>query len=644
MRNIRITILVYWIIAFFVTNTTCQTQPISIEEAIDQIEKIEFPAEKCEFALKTSHTYFMHMQRENSLQIAQLGLKVAQNNNLDTFDIPLLINIGRIYESTNQLDSAIYYAEMARQKINSETDHFKGKVYTFLGRHYQYYGKLDSMHKYYQLAEDWNTKHEPYRNWVLYEQWHKLYIETGDFVKAKELLDKAYSLTQPVGKRMDHGMLLYRFRSLASRIGDMDMYAQYSKEYHELVNDGSNKSISAHGFDLGENLSIKDQIKTYEKLFESNKKIAFELGNTTYFPKFTELLLEDGQLNKAKKYWMKIDTANQPLQFISDFEGLGVQIYEGLNNYPQAYSHLKKKNMLDDQLQNKEKLKQVEEFNVKYETVEKEKQMALLASQNELKNIELSKARQSRIVLGIGLLIASFFAFGLGYLYVQNKKRKQQLEINNDIIAKALDDKNILLREIHHRVKNNLQVVSSLLNLQSNFISDDTALEAINDGKNRVSSMALIHQNLYQEENLTSINCKEYFDDLIENLFDSYNIQEENISLVKDINDLDIDVDTMIPMGLIVNELVTNSLKHAFNTPKNIGQIKVSLKEHENVLKLSVSDNGSGVSEEKFLTSNSFGNRMIKAFLQKLDADISVQERDGTIVTLTIKNYKRIAA
>jgi len=323
---------------------------------------------------------------------------------------------------------------------------------------------------------------------------------------------------------------------------------------------------------------------------------------------------------------------------------MGGQIFENLGNPELALSYLKQKNTFTDLLQNKEKLKQIEEFNIKYKTIEKEKQVAILEANDELKTVQLAKIEQSRTSLLLGLIGVLIFTGGLIYLFIQNKRKKQELETKNNIIEKALIDKDILLREIHHRVKNNLQVVSSLLNLQANYISDDLALEAITEGKNRVSSMALIHQNLYQENNLTSINSKEYFDDLIENLFDSYNIDEDNILLTKNIDNLDIDVDTMIPLGLIVNELVSNSLKHAFREKRHKGEIKVVLKEENDALVLSISDNGVGMSEDHFLTSDSFGNKMIRAFKQKLKAEIQVVNDHGTTVSMQIRNYKLNAA
>ena len=152
--------------------------------------------------------------------------------------------------------------------------------------------------------------------------------------------------------------------------------------------------------------------------------------------------------------------------------------------------------------------------------------------------------------------------------------------------------------------------------------------------------MALIHQNLYQEENLTGINVKTYLDKLVGELFDTYKISKDKVSLDLNINSLDLDVDTMIPLGLIINELVSNSLKHAFNE-KEKGKIYISLSEQNGELDLTVSDDGKGVDVEKMYKSKSFGNRLIKAFGQKLKADLIIKSENGTVVNMKIKNYKK---
>ena len=260
---------------------------------------------------------------------------------------------------------------------------------------------------------------------------------------------------------------------------------------------------------------------------------------------------------------------------------------------------------------------------------------------NKLKLAELNMAkRKNMIAVLIGLLFALLALLGY-YGWYRNQRLSQKLKAKNMIIGQSLDEKSMLLKEIHHRVKNNLQIISSLLYLQADYVDDHTANKVLQEGQNRIKSMALIHKNLYQEDNLKGIDMKVYFDKLIESLFRSYKIPKNRIQLTKTIQPLSLDVDTVIPIALIVNELISNSLEHAFEEELQ-GQLKVSLIEHENEILLSVQDNGVGLSDEMDVDQmDSFGFELIRLFAQKLNADLTVQSNNGCLVQLNIKKYKR---
>lgn len=184
-----------------------------------------------------------------------------------------------------------------------------------------------------------------------------------------------------------------------------------------------------------------------------------------------------------------------------------------------------------------------------------------------------------------------------------------------------------------------MQIVSSLLDLQSISIKDAQASEAVKEGKNRVQSMALIHQNLYSEDNLKGIKAKQYIGNLLQNLVHSYNISNEQVKIVTDIEDLNLDVDTMIPVGLILNELLSNSFKYAF-TGADKGLLEIHLKQEHQCLHLRVKDNGPGFPPElDAKTAKSFGLRMIRAFAQKLKASLEIKNEEGAVVQLEIKKF-----
>jgi len=218
-------------------------------------------------------------------------------------------------------------------------------------------------------------------------------------------------------------------------------------------------------------------------------------------------------------------------------------------------------------------------------------------------------------------------------LYRQQKNK-------NSIIKKQSEDLQTLMKEIHHRVKNNLQIISSLLDLQSMIVKDNQASQAIKEGRNRVQSMALIHQNLYGEKSVKGIAVDEYINNLTQSLFDSYNIRPGQIELKKDIDKIDMDVDTVIPIGLMLNELISNSLKHAFVNEQG-GRIEITLKQNNEILLLQVRDNGKGFPDKADPAhSTSFGMRMIKIFAQKLKADLDIYNDQGACIMMRIRKYK----
>ena len=210
------------------------------------------------------------------------------------------------------------------------------------------------------------------------------------------------------------------------------------------------------------------------------------------------------------------------------------------------------------------------------------------------------------------------------------------------MISRNLEEKEILLKEIHHRVKNNLQVISSLLSLQGRQTDNPEIEAAIRESKDRVKSMSLIHQSLYQKDNLTGIEIKDYFEKLFRSLFDSYNIRREDIKLDMEIDDLMLDVDTVIPIGLVVNELVSNALKHAF--PSGQGLVNVSLKEVNDSLVLKVFDNGKGISNaHEISNSDSFGYKLIRSFKRKMKGELDIRSDKGTQVSMVINRYSKVA-
>jgi len=204
-------------------------------------------------------------------------------------------------------------------------------------------------------------------------------------------------------------------------------------------------------------------------------------------------------------------------------------------------------------------------------------------------------------------------------------------------IRLSLKEKEVLLKEVHHRVKNNLQIISSLLNLQSKYIKDDQALEMFKESRNRIRSMTLIHEKLYRSKDLANLDVAEYIQNLSSNLFRSYSAGRVNLKT--QVDDILLGIDTAIPCGLIINELVSNSLKHAF--PDKQGEILVNLHRDDGKFTLTVSDNGVGFPEHvDFRNTDSLGLQLVCTLTDQLDGAIELNRTGGTEFKITFGEIK----
>jgi two-component sensor histidine kinase/HAMP domain-containing protein len=219
-----------------------------------------------------------------------------------------------------------------------------------------------------------------------------------------------------------------------------------------------------------------------------------------------------------------------------------------------------------------------------------------------------------------------------------DKEVTERKKAENQIKA-SLHEKEVLLQEVHHRVKNNMQIISSLFNLQSGHIKDKQASEIFKSSQNRIRSMALIHERFYQSEDMARVDFAEYAQNLTGHLFSSHGINPGAVKLNLKIKDAFLDLNTAIPCGLIINELVSNSLKHAFPGNKK-GEIKIAANPlNENEIELIVSDNGVGLPKEvDFRKTDSLGLHLVNLLAEdQLHGDIKLDREKGTSFHIRFK-------
>ncbi|MBT8382740.1 MAG: PAS domain S-box protein [Ignavibacteria bacterium] len=218
-----------------------------------------------------------------------------------------------------------------------------------------------------------------------------------------------------------------------------------------------------------------------------------------------------------------------------------------------------------------------------------------------------------------------------GFILDITERIKTEIEIQN-----SLREKEILLREVHHRVKNNLQTITSLLDLQAESIKDEGSRKAFKSSQSRIRSMALIHEGLYKSENLERIKAQEHIQHLIEYLRGTYQTNDANIEIKTNVENLYLNLDTAIPCGLIINELVSNSMKYAFRVIQR-GVVIITLQKlgTEN-LTLKVADNGTGIPNDVTLASTkSLGLQLVNFLTEQLNGKLKIDRTDGTAISVS---------
>lgn len=314
-----------------------------------------------------------------------------------------------------------------------------------------------------------------------------------------------------------------------------------------------------------------------------------------------------------------------------------------LKNYPRAYQLLEKYNSKEIALLNTEKKSQVADYESLYQVNEKnlelkDKELELSKAQLEVQNRN-NFIRNLVVVLSFVTLLLVFSLF----IYFSRKKVTQilarkntQLEGTNYLLQNSLAEKEILLKEIHHRVKNNLQIVMSLLNIQAQNETNINLETFLDKSRSRIATMALVHQNLYLSDSLSFISFKQYIEELTEYIKSSFD--QDNVAIHVKADGVNLNIDTAIPLGLIINELVSNALKHAFTNVSKNNSINITLNPTlPNHYSLTIEDNGIGLSTQLVKKSKSIGLELVELLVLQLQGTIARTCEQGTRYQINFK-------
>lgn len=412
----------------------------------------------------------------------------------------------------------------------------------------------------------------------------------------------------------------------------------------------------------------------YDKSIGSFEATGDKAGLAMAFNNFGNYLLEQRQLNESEDYLMRAlelrrqlvnvnhlantlinlgnlmiekknnkiaeDYFNEALELVKDQNGLVKgdvlfelsELYQSTGNYKKAYDFLKQYASLKDTIINADEIGRLQKIVGDYELGRKDAELKLAQKDKELKELTVARQKNQMIYLLIAILLI-FVAGAVSFGAYRHKK---------DSAAQLLDrNKKIetLIQELHHRVKNNLQIVSGLLALQSQKTEPGSARQVIDEGRLRLDAIAMIHQKLYNNDRYTLVDLKAYFDNLTSLISESYGWTKENITTKVSLSNPVVDIDFALPLALLVNELVTNAFKHAVVKHPSDLRIKVELKEKDHrMAELSVSDNGEKTTDQsEKQEKNSFGTTLIQTLVRQLDGNFARYQSNGTVCSISFK-------
>lgn len=569
---------------------------------------------------------------DDALILFEDNLNKSKKENLLRIQVSALSNIGRINWLRGQKDTALrYYSEALQKSDSARIPFMRGMLHLLAGIVYQDMG-------YYELAAskilnsieifekmNYLTK-LPYA----YNYMGSVCFEMQDDEKAIDYLRKAYAGLKRTGDFWGQA-IAYRFMGRAFHRLKMQDSAEYyfrnSLKLARKLNDRSGE-LSSMRF-LGEVFLDKGKIDSTLVLLNESLDKSLVLKDSR---ERVNILYDLGILyDRENKYSPALNFLNNA-SLLADsldlfYENMIInkqlaETYENTGDLKNSLKHFKIYKSLHDSITSSEKNKNINELQIKYETEKKNSEIGTLRMQQKIQEAKLKNQKILGYSLSAILVLVLAFILVLWHNYKLKKKSDAEKEI--------------LLKEIHHRVKNNLQTISSLLSLQSYNIDDGNIKDAIRESQERVKSMALIHQMLYQQDKLSEIDFGQYLQRLVESISSGYNNMNTRVSYKIDCNNTALDIDTAIPLGLIANELIVNAYKYAFRE-KSQGEIQISLcRNSNNKYMFRIKDNGTGIPAHiKTDNAETLGLRLVSLLVRQLRGNIAFSGTGGTEITIT---------
>lgn len=520
------------------------------------------------------------------------------------------------------------------------------KTLNWIGLYHQNIGDYDNATKYYfEAIEISEKKHYLKDQFITANNIGTLFFHTGDYKQAgkyynqalkgmKELQDSAW-LSKVYGNFAGVYFMSKEYDKCIKTLERSMEMAIASKRYEAVG--GALANLAMVHATLG---NPESALEAYDKGILLLDSVGDTRGACIAMEQKANTMINMGEIDLAIDTYKKvIDKAigiHHIESVMKSYKGLS-SIYAKKKDFAKSLEYHQNYSSWKDSLLTAEKVKSLAEMNEKYQTSQKEKEIAYLTQEGQLKDQLVQRKQRERNYL----IITSILLVLVVALVIYQLKQKNQLNTalteKNRLVKNALVERETLIKEIHHRVKNNLQIIASMLNIQAASLEDKKIKEALLESRKRVQSMSLVHQKLYRAENVQEVAIKEYLEHVLTEVESYHELEsDKEIEIQTNISSFDLHVDSAIPLGLILTELVTNAFKHAFNQVEK-GKITVELKKEKSRIDVSVKDDGIGMEDNDFSQSGSFGVKLVNSLIKSLDTQITWSNNNGTKAAFSFK-------
>lgn len=645
--------------------------------ALTLAEQEKYKAGEAHAYNNLGHFYMKSYNYESAQQNFQNALDMFDKLKMEYYIGNATENIGHVYWYKGDFSNCLeHYKRTLEIYLHLKDEMRQAKASNNLGQVYYRLGFYDESLKYFLQAMRLKEKlHNPTLHHTL-NNLGIVYLKLSDYDNALDMYKRTLQIRQE--RNIDTASTLSNIGTVYLTLQDYDKAMHYFSEALILNRKQQNKkSISVClnniAIVMEETGNIEQALENYKEALAIKRNISDTYGYSNTAKNIGSLFLIKNDMEQADKYLresLMIAQENEARDIIKENYLLISKFYAKQNDFANAYKYLNFYSDIKDSLFNKEINDKINQHRTSFEMEKTLNDKELLLKDNQIFKLQLQKNKSSRVILFLMLFILIMIAVSLYYYYSKVnklntilsgtnetleskvKQRTSELKDANENLREevnerkktgehlkaSLKEKEVMLNEIHHRVKNNLQVINSILNIQSRSSLSTDSINILTNTSNWLYSMSLVQEQVYTSDNLELVDFNLYVRSLTENIFNSMQVSHAKIKTVFNIQDIKLNVNLAIPCGLLINEIIINAIKHSFKKGGG-GKIIINMNQENSFIYLEVCNDGESIPEKiNYLEPNTAGLEIIRILALQLSAKMEIINHNGVTYKLKFKN------